>query len=311
MGKKIMFVKESVDFNNIKDKLILLSYTLEVNSKLNLLDQHLWSENFLSELLSLVYDLSFKNLNEQSSNFPGGDLVDYNSKIVVQVSTNTSKSKIDSTVEKISTNQLFLNYEIWFVALVTNKPTKINKKVRYINLNILLKDIQNLPLDKISKIRVLCDRSLRVSFFKNNKIFDITRIISILSTMQMTMEYEDNPNAFKIQDKIVYNKLEDLQDYINDFLVYERNVQSIYDEYDREGINKSLSVLNYINTKFLRVKSEKLLPKDLFFKLMDELKDDVIASDDYRNQSIEDLEFCLGIILVDAFVKCRIFDRPK
>lgn len=306
-----MFVQESVDFNNIKEKLIQLSRTLEVNSKLNLLDQHLWSENFLSELLSLVYDHSFRNLNENSSNFPGGDLVDNDSRIVVQVSTNTSKRKIDSTVEKISQNPSFLDYEIWFVALVTDKPRKINEKVRYINLKTLLKDIQNLPLSKISEISVLCDRTLRVSTFKNKKLSDITRIINILSTMQMTAKYDVNPHAFKIQDKIVYNKLEDLQDYINEYLVYEGKIQSIYDEYDREGINKSLFVLNYINSKFLRVKNDKILPKDLFFKLMDELKEEVISSDDYKNQTIEGLEFCLSILLVDAFVKCRIFDRPK
>lgn len=306
-----MFVQESVDFNNIKEKLIQLSRTLEVNSKLNLLDQHLWSENFLSELLSLVYDHSFRNLNENSSNFPGGDLVDNDSRIVVQVSTNTSKRKIDSTVEKISQNPSFLDYEIWFVALVTDKPRKINEKVRYINLKTLLKDIQNLPLSKISEISVLCDRTLRISTFKNKKLSDITRIINILSTMQMTAKYDVNPHAFKIQDKIVYNKLEDLQDYINEYLVYEGKIQSIYDEYDREGINKSLFVLNYINSKFLRVKNDKILPKDLFFKLMDELKEEVISSDDYKNQTIEGLEFCLSILLVDAFVKCRIFDRPK
>lgn len=306
-----MFVQESVDFNNIKDKLIQLSCTLKVNSKLNLLDQHLWSENFLSELLSLVYNHSFRNLNENSSNFPGGDLVDNDSRIVVQVSTNTSKKKIDSTVEKISQNSIFLDYEIWFVALVTEKPRKINEKVRYINLNTLLKDIQNLPLSKINEISVMCDRSLKISTFKNKKLSDITRIINILSTMQMTTEYDVNLQAFKIQNKIVYNKLEDLQDYINDYLVYERKIQSIYDEYDREGRNKSLFVLNYINSKFLRVKNDKILAKDLFFKLMDELKEEVISSDDYKNQTIEDLEFCLSILLVDAFAKCRIFDRPK
>ena len=129
--------------------------------------------------------------------------------------------------------------------------------------------------------------------------------------MQMTTEYDVNLQAFKIQDKIVYNKLEDLQDYINDYLVYEGKIQSIYDEYDREGRNKSLFVLNYINSKFLRVKNDKILAKDLFFKLMDELKEEVISSDDYKNQTIEGLEFCLSILLVDAFVKCRIFDRPK
>lgn len=159
-----MLFQISVDFDNIKEKLTYLSYTLAVNSKLNLLDQHLWSENFLSEFLSLVYGHSFVNLNEHSSNFPGGDLVDHNRKIVVQVSTNTSKNKIDSTVETISKNSSFSDYEIWFVALVTKSPKKVNNKIKYIDLDCLLKDIKNLPREKVREISVLCDRSLKISY---------------------------------------------------------------------------------------------------------------------------------------------------
>lgn len=307
-----MLFQVSTDFDNIKEKLLYLSYTLEANSKLNLLDQHLWSENFLSEFLSLVYGHSFVNLNARCSNFPGGDLVDHNRKIVVQVSTNTSKSKKDSTVENISKNSNFSNYEIWFVALVTKSPKKVNSKIKYKDLNCLLKDIQNLPQEKIKKISVLCNRALRTpTAYDSKKTFDIAKIINILSSMNISSECNYDNQPFKIQDKIAYNKLEDLHDYIDDFLVYEGKIKNIYDEYDKEGTNKSLFVLNYINLKYLRLKNTGLTSKDLFFKLMEELTEDVISSEDYKKQSIESLQFCLGIILVDAFVKCRIFDRPK
>jgi hypothetical protein len=127
----------------------------------------------------------------------------------------------------------------------------------------------------------------------------------------MSSDFTSDAQAFKIQEKIEYNKLEDLQSYINEFLVYEGKIKSIYDEYDRDSTNKSSVVLSYINSKFTRVKSSTLKPKELFFKLLDELKNDVITSADYKQQTIEDLEFYLGIILVDAFVKCRIFDKPQ
>jgi len=306
-----MYIQTSVDFNNIKDKLILLSYSLETNSKLNLLDQHLWSENFLSEFLSIVYNASFENLNIGCSNFPGGDLVDHNKKIVVQVSTNISKDKLNSTVDKISKEAIISTYEIWFVALVLKSPRNINNKVKYINIPNLLKDIQNFPSDKINKISILCDRELKVTSTKNKNFSDITRIINILSSTQMSSDFTSDAQAFKIQEKIEYNKLEDLQSYINEFLVYEGKIKSIYDEYDRDSTNKSSVVLSYINSKFTRVKSSTLKPKELFFKLLDELKNDVITSADYKQQTIEDLEFYLGIILVDAFVKCRIFDKPQ
>ena len=52
------------------------------------------------DLLNLVYGLCLQNLNTFSQNVEGIDLIDNVNKLIVQVSSTSTKQKIDSTLSK-------------------------------------------------------------------------------------------------------------------------------------------------------------------------------------------------------------------
>jgi hypothetical protein len=63
-------------FEFIVDKLTLLGYRIEVLGGLNLLNEHVLSEDFYQHLLNLLFDWKLVNLNAVQRNAPGIDLVD-------------------------------------------------------------------------------------------------------------------------------------------------------------------------------------------------------------------------------------------
>jgi len=87
-------------FDDAEEKLSVLATRLEIRSGLNILNLHLHSETFYSNLLNLLFDWDLHNLNAIDKNAPGIDLIDTQNKIVAQVSSTATKQKIESALSK-------------------------------------------------------------------------------------------------------------------------------------------------------------------------------------------------------------------
>ena len=88
-------------------------------------------------------------------------------------------------------------------------------------------------------------------------------------------------------------------------------VDKIYRTYDEQGVNKSFAVLSSLHDLYLNLASE-LTGDALFDKLLESVYD--IVNKDYEyNESLtrEELQVNIKIVLVDAFVKCKIFKKPE
>jgi len=49
----------------------------------------------------------------------------------------------------------------------------------------------------------------------------------------------------------------------------------------------------------------------LFFLVIDEVQNYVLESANFTRIPIDELEICINIIVVDAFIRCKIFENPK
>lgn len=87
-------------FNYIEEKLSILAYRVEMRGKLNILDHHLHSENFYMHLFNLLFGWQLQNMNQVQQNVEAIDLIDYNNKVVVQVSATATRQKIESSLSK-------------------------------------------------------------------------------------------------------------------------------------------------------------------------------------------------------------------
>jgi hypothetical protein len=81
-------------------------------------------------------------------------------------------------------------------------------------------------------------------------------------------------------------------------------MEGIYAEFSREGVNKSHSVLLAIR-RFYHQNKASCNGDELFSKIFDGVKELVSErSSNYKPIPLEELELCIGILIVDAFIRC-------
>lgn len=309
-------------FNYIEGKLLVLASRIETRGKLNILDFHLHSENFYLHLFNLLYGYELKNLNSVTQNVEAIDLVDDNEKVFIQVSSTCTKQKLESTLsKKILKN--YKNYTFKFISISKDAADLRKKKIKNpycINFNpsidiydikSILEDVMSLKAREMKKIYEFIQEELgeEINIIKLDS--NLATIINILAEEDWSDENGDeNFNSFEIERKIEYNDLDDAKDLIEEFKIFYKKVDEKYTEFDLQGSNKSNSVLSTIRREYRKLK--KIKDKDsLFFEVIEKVKEKVLTSSNLDQIPIDEIELCVDIIVVDAFIRCKIFENPN
>lgn len=116
MFKEDIGMERANFYNFIEERLVTLSWRIEIRGKLNILDYHLHSENFYRDFLNLLFDLELDNLNEYKQNVEGIDLIDIKNKIIIQISATATKAKIDASLERKSLKD-YSGYTFQFISI--------------------------------------------------------------------------------------------------------------------------------------------------------------------------------------------------
>ncbi|WP_298735146.1 SMEK domain-containing protein [uncultured Psychrobacter sp.] len=150
-------------FNSIEERLNLLVLRTKSRGRLNLLDLNIHSENFFRDLLNLIYDYDLENLNNFKSNAEGVDLIDNTNKVIFQVTTTATTTKINSSIEKLT--KVYQSYNLKFMIIVDQIPKLFSKahpvqnkcisfdpKIDIIDIGIILKEISDCDIERLEKI---------------------------------------------------------------------------------------------------------------------------------------------------------------
>ena len=308
-------------FNVIEERLNLLALRIISRGRLNILDFHGHSENFYKYFLNEVYGWIVTNENENKQNVEAIDLIDNTNKFVIQVSATSTKQKIESSLSKDSLKN-YKGYTFKFVSIA--KDADDLRKDTFKNPH----GINFIPsTDIIDKISILSKiRGLRINdqeriykFIKQELVIEIDpmKLESNLATVINILSKEDwdksvpftEINSFDIDRKISYNNLDAAKVIISDYKVHYGRVDKIFTEFDSQGSNKSSSVLSTIRQEYAKAKSN-LTDDQLFFEVISKVEDKVLNSSNYNSIPIDELELCINILVVDAFIRCKIFENP-
>ncbi|WP_025729851.1 ABC-three component system protein [Atopobacter phocae] len=312
-------------FNYIEEKLNTLAYRIGSRSKLNLLELNIHSENFFACLCNIIYDLELENLNFSIQNIEGIDLIDYKNKILVQVSSTCTKTKIESSLSK-KVFAKFKDYSYKFMSISKNASASLrnnNFKNPY-NMNFNpqedIWDIQ-LFLKKILAEENLEQQRDLYNFIKAElgqnvdpvKIeSNLAKVINILAEETLDINVGSlEINPFAIEDKISFNDLEEVKDIIDDYTVYYHTLDKIYSEFDKEGKNKSFSVLQEIRRQYIELNRSDNTPTHIFYEIINSVMKVIVESSNYIQMPMEELQMCTDILVVDAFIRCKIFKNPE
>jgi len=308
-------------YNYIEEKLHTLSSRIETKGKLNLLDLHVHSENFYLYFFNLIYCYKLENLNTKLQNVEAIDLIDHKNKILIQVSATSTKQKIELALSKDIIKK-YNGYTFKFISI--SKDSSDLRKKNYANphsinftptkdiydIVTILKDIQSKNIDEIKAIYDFIKKELggEVDIVKLDS--NLATIINILSKEQWDEANQITAvNSFEIDRKIKFNDLKNAKDTIKEYCVYYQKIDEKYAEFDTKGVNKSNSVLASIKREYLKFKNQDDADS-IFSSVINSVKNKVLNSSNYEEIPIDELELCVDILVVDAFIRCKIFENP-
>ena len=314
-------------FDYIEEKLAILSIRVKNKGKLNILDVHMHSENFYRDFINLLYGWSLENANNRLQNVEAIDLIDDSKKLIVQISATATKVKIEKSLNKKTIEKYAQKgYKFKFVSIAENADQL--RKQKYNNLyNIafepqndifdissLEKDILDLQLDKLETVYQYIKAELGniPDSIKFNS--DLATIINILAEVKLDEKVPlGNINMYEIDKKIEFNKLDIAASIIDDYKIFYNQVEKKYREFDKMGLNKSMLVLQSLKKMYIDALLKNMYGSSdlLFVGLIDEVKEIVLNSSNYSEISKEALEACASLLVVDAFMRCKIFKNPE
>lgn len=309
-------------FNYVEEHWEVLARRVEARGKLNILDLHLHSENFYRDFLNLLYDWNLENLNQVNQNVEAIDLIDKAHKIIIQVSSTKTKQKIESALEKDSMS----NYTGWsfkFVLIAGSADTLRTKTFKnpyglkfspsndILDVELLLRKVCGLEIDKLQEVKTFIQKELgndtRLMLIES----DLTRIITMLAQVDCsTLDPIKLDNDFQIDTKIDHNDLIKSKAIVKEYNIWQNSVSRIYSTFDAEGLNKSFFVLQKIRSFYLE-HCHKLKGDDLFDAVRNDVKTEIRKHSISGELTQESIDICSDVIVVDAFIRCKIFENPE
>lgn len=309
-------------FNAIEERLTHLSTRVKIRGKLNLLDTHVHSENFYRDLFNILYGWKSINLNISEQNVEAIDLIDHKNLLVIQVSATATKRKIEDSLTK----ELIKNYKDYtfkFIS-ITDAVDKL-KKVKFNNphsikfepdndlldIKSILKEVFSLSIDELKSLFDFIEKEL------SNKV-DFARVESNLAGIINIISREDlglnNPVhqtiPFEIENKILFNQLTAARNSIHEYSILSHRIDAIYSEFDKQGSNRSASVLSAFQKVYIETSS--IHQGDLLFaQIIDEILNRVNKSANRPSIPSDEIEMCVILLTVDAFMRCKIFENPE
>ncbi len=307
--------------NVIFEKLSILSTEVKLGGKFNMLDINVVSELFFAELMNLIFDCNLQNYNIVEQNAKSIDLVDTKNKLIVQVSSDNSKKKVQNSLSGID-NTKYKNFHFLFISISKSasnlrrqnfavpKDISFDPNTDCYDIQSIIKKIESKGSTAIEAVSDYLNKTVVYSEKKDYRPEAITYVIKCLADIDFSKENIQISTPFDIQPKIDKNKLIVWNSLIHEYAYLSTLVDKIYKQFDHESCNQSLAVLFRLHNLYLKLKTQ-CEADELFDRLRDEVYR-IVDGDATCSEVLtkEQLEMCISLVLIDAFMKCRIFEKP-
>lgn len=206
----------------ISRTLSIMMCDMKLHQSMNIYALNIYSEDFYCNLFNFLEPGKlFKNANSASSNEAYIDLVDHTSKHLIQVTTSTSKDKIDNSLKILeSTNRQYHQYEFDIYYLLDKPKNLAAKTIKCYKDEFGIEDIRDHLkdfTDLLNDIKNLPDSRLEAiyrDFFRgiNEKYTDEIALQIVFESLvkekkNTKIDYGENFNNIDLEKKIRLNSL--------------------------------------------------------------------------------------------------------
>lgn len=148
--------------------------------------------------------------------------------------------------------------------------------------------------------------------------------VAIDAISNINFEYgklnNDFTKPFNIEEKITYNSIKRNKALIEERKIFHSKINELYNELEIQGSFKKDKLLRNIRTVYLKIKGKYVgdsasvmdIVRQNADNIIDGVEDELLKLIGKNFQGYEeDISFGISIILVDAFMRCRILEEPK
>lgn len=313
-------MNRSYYFDYVEEKLSALAVRIGVRGRVNVLNLNVHAENFYAHLFNELFGLSLVNVNAYDQNAAAVDLVDDSSRIIIQVSSTATKQKIESALSKDLS--AYAGYRFKFIPIVDDASGL--RKLTYAvpagiafdpmtdihDVTSVVREVTAMDIDHLKRVFDLVRKELGEEFGVERLETNLAEIVNILATEDLSgapLSLQVDP--FEVSRKISFNNLDSMESLIQGYAVHYPRLDGIYAEFDLHGVNKSASVFASINSEYLKCQAAQV-GTDLFFSIIRNTVEKIRNSSNFNRIPLDELELATTILIVDAFIRCKVFRNP-
>lgn len=301
----------------ISKKLAILTEEIKLLNSVNLYDINIISEDFYPRLLNLIYGYKLENVNINDKNAPAIDLSDCENRIAVQVTSETSSTKINYTIEKFIELESYKKYDRLIILLLKDKPAytttfKTNGKFNFdrdkdiLANKDLIKEIRNKSIEDIKKIEDFLIIELEnVERPHTTEASEVETIIDLIEWITNNKKYNQIRNTdvdpeYKIYKRFKKNSQQIISEYTSLYAIYGEPVEqasSLFNDEAKRIINRCY--LQDISIRYLAENAND--PLKALAKLVDYFESKLSKNGKRYDKS------AIKFYLVSELIECNIF----
>ena len=156
----------------------------------------------------------------------------------------------------------------------------------------------------------------------NTKTSLLKLAINAIAESDLGEKFDDSeidPHIFDVECKIKHNSILRNKPLINEYKVFYTKIASLYGELEEQGSFKKENLLRNIRKIYLKTKGKYVGTSDNQLEIVQINADNIIedieeelmeSCETYQPICEEDISFGVSIIMVDAFMRCKILEAP-
>jgi hypothetical protein len=172
---------------------------VETLNSQNLYDINIHAENVIIPILNYVYGLSLKNANLEEKNYSAIDLIDYENRVAIQVTSTANSEKVKHTLEQYKKHKQRDEFDSLLIYIITKKQ----------------KTYSDEKFDEIINDEFEFDSSENILDFENlltevNSWISLPKILEVLELFEQEFneqKIEYRQNVLENRDKLITETL--------------------------------------------------------------------------------------------------------
>lgn len=164
--------------------------------------------------------------------------------------------------------------------------------------------------------------STRTYSYLNEHPSLLSMVISAISEIELDVEEEASSvdgEAFEIETKINHNDIKRNKALIDEYKVFYTKVNSLYQTLEEQGSFKKENLLRNIRDIYVQTKGKYIgnddnpmrIIRDNADNIIEDVQDSLLTLAEKKTSDCsEDISFGVSIIMVDAFMRCKILEEP-